>query len=112
MIVNKTRGVAVSLTEEKAYDDFSQAVGLMFSKKRNLVMRFNKPRYVSLHNVFVFHPLEVLLLDKNQKVIAIENNFKPFTFWNYKRKKAIYVVELAKEGSKNICKIGDQLEIK
>ena len=52
MIVNKTRGMAVSLTEEKAYDNFSQVLGLMFSKKRNLVMKFDNPRAVSLHNVF------------------------------------------------------------
>ena len=75
-------------------------------------MTFKQPRWVSLHNFFVFYPLEIVLLDENKKVIAIKEEFKPFTFWSYQEKKAKYVLELGLEKSKEICKIGNVLEIK
>lgn len=73
---------------------FSQALGLMFRKKQNLLMTFPKERKISLHMFFVFFPIDVLILDKNKKIVEIKKNFKPFTFWNSK-KNGKYVVELA-----------------
>tara|TARA_Y100000310_G_scaffold339113_1_gene430806 strand:- start:833 stop:1132 length:300 start_codon:yes stop_codon:yes gene_type:complete len=72
----------------------SQAHGLMFRKKQNLVMIFPKERKISLHMFFVFFPIDVLILNKNKEIIEIKRNFKPFTFWKGK-KKSKYVVELA-----------------
>lgn len=112
MIFNKTKGITVSLSETKAYSKILQTLGLMFSPKKNLIMKFQKPQFVSLHNYFVFYPLEILLLDKNKKIIEINYNLKPFTFWSYEKRKITYVVELAKKRSKDICKIGDILEFR
>jgi len=72
-------------------------------------MIFNKERRISLHNFFVFYPIDILILDKNKKVIEIKNNFKPFTLWNAKNK-GKYLIELGKEESKNKVKVNDLLE--
>jgi uncharacterized protein len=84
--------------------------GLMFrSDRKNLIMYLTKERKVSLHMFFVFYPIDVLLLDQNKKVIEIKENFKPFSFWNSKNKGS-YIIELGKEKSKRIIKVGDQLK--
>lgn len=74
---------------------FSQARGLMFSPKRNLVMVFPKEKKVSLHMFFVFYPIDVYVLDRNKRVIEFKRDFQPFTFW-HSRRAGQYVVELAK----------------
>ena len=72
-------------------------------------MIFNKERNISLHNFFVFYPIDVLILNENKKVIEIKNNFRPFTFWNSKNK-GKYLIELGKDESKNKVKVNDLLE--
>ena len=72
-------------------------------------MIFNKERTISLHNFFVFYPIDVLILDENKKVVEIKENFKPFTFWNSKNK-GKYLIELGKETSKKKVKLNDLLE--
>lgn len=71
---------------------WSQARGLMFRAKQNLVMEFPSERRVSLHMFFVFYPIDVLVLDSSKKIVEIKKNLKPWTFWssNHKGK---YVVE-------------------
>jgi len=72
-----------------------KARGLMFSKKKNLVFVFDKEQIVPLHMMFVFFPIDVYFLDKNKRVVEIRKNFKPFSCYRPK-KKAMYVVEIAK----------------
>jgi uncharacterized protein len=73
----------------------SQARGLMFRKPQDLIMIFKKPKRVSLHNFFVFYPIDIFLLNENKEIIEIKRNFKPFTFYNSKNH-AKYVVETPK----------------
>ncbi|HLC90388.1 MAG TPA: DUF192 domain-containing protein [Candidatus Nanoarchaeia archaeon] len=94
MIINKTNNNIISETEVKCRSFCSQARGLMFRRKQNLVMTFNQEKKVSLHMFFVFYPIDVLLLNKNKEIVEIKRDFKPFTFWNSKEK-GKYVVELA-----------------
>ena len=108
MITNKTTNKIISNKETICNNIFSQSIGLMFSKRKNLIMVFNKERRISLHNFFVFYPIEVLVLDENKKVIEIKENFLPFTFWNSK-KKGKWLVELGKEKSKKMVNIGNKL---
>ncbi len=86
----------------------SQARGLMFRKKQNLIMVFPKEKKISLHMFFVFFPIDVLILDKNKKIVEIKRNFMPFTFWN-STKKGKYVVELAFPQN---YKVGQIIQIK
>jgi len=109
MITNRSTGNVISNNETICRNIFSQSLGLMFSKRKNLIMIFNKERTISLHNFFVFYPIDVLILDENKKVVEIKENFKPFTFWNSKNK-GKYLIELGKETSKKKVKLNDLLE--
>ena len=58
---------------------FSQALGLMFRKKQNLLMTFPKERKISLHMFFVFFPIDVIWLNKEKRIIAMKENLKTFS---------------------------------
>jgi hypothetical protein len=77
----------------------------MFSKKKNLIMIFNKEKNISLHMFFVFFPIDVLFLDKNKRIIEIKKDFRPFSFYT-SGKKVKYVVELT---DKHNYKVGDKI---
>jgi len=94
MITNLTKNKIISQHELNATSSYQQARGLMFRKKHNLIMTFPQSRKISLHNFFVFYPLDILLLDEHKKIIEIKQNFQPFTFYTA-TKHAKYVIELA-----------------
>ncbi len=94
MITNVTTNSIISQQETYCKSILSQARGLMFRKKHNLIMELKKPQKISLHNFFVFYPIDVILLDEHKQVIEIKQNFKPFTFYS-SDKRAKYVIELA-----------------
>ncbi len=85
----------------------SKTIGLMFSKKKIIVLEFKKEKIIPLHMFFVFYPIDVLFLDKNKKIIEIKRNFKPFTLYTSKNK-AKYVVEMPKQ-EKIRFKTGDSV---
>ncbi len=94
MIFNRSRRTLISSHERSCRTALSQARGLMFRRKQNLVMEFPKEKRVSLHMFFVFFPIDVLVLNGNKEIIEIKRNFRPFSFW-HSRQKGKYVVELA-----------------
>ena len=94
MITNKTNHQTISQKELICKSIFSQAQGLMFRRKENLIMIFPEERQINLHMFFVFFPIDVLVLNKNKKIVEIKRNFRSFTFWNSKEK-GKYLVELA-----------------
>lgn len=108
MILNKTKHKTISEKEIVCKNIFFQSLGLMFHRKHNLIMVFPKSRKVSLHNLFVFFPIDVLLLDQDKKIVEIKRRFKPFTFYTPKNE-CKYLVELAFLGE---YEVGDVLEIK
>ncbi len=108
MILNHTRNQVISEKEIVCKSIFSQALGLMFHRKHNLIMVFKEERRISLHNFFVFFPIDVLVLDKEMKIVEIKRKFKPFTFWNASQK-GKYVVELAFPGE---YEVGEKVEIR
>jgi uncharacterized membrane protein (UPF0127 family) len=71
----------------------SKAKGLMFSRPKNLVFEFDKPRLVSLHTFFVFFPIDVFFLDEKKKIVE-KTRMRPFSFY-LPNNKAKYVVEIA-----------------
>jgi uncharacterized protein len=108
MIINKTTKQVISNQEKFCKNILSQAIGLMFHKKQNLVMTFPKERKISLHMFFVSFPIDVLILDKDYRVIEIKENFKPYSFWKSK-KKGKYLVELGFRNDN--VKVDDVLEL-
>lgn len=69
-----------------------QAIGMMFSKPKNLFFIFKKEKRLFVHNFFVFFPIDLIFLDKNYKVIEIKKNFLPFTIY-LSKKKVKYLIE-------------------
>jgi uncharacterized membrane protein (UPF0127 family) len=87
---------------------WKKARGLMFSKRKNLVFVFNKEQKVSLHNFFVFFPIDVLYLDADKRIVEVKKNFMPFSYYRPKNK-ANYIVEIAiEEDKKKEYKIGEK----
>lgn len=78
------------------------------------MMAFEEEKRVRLHSWFVFYPIDVLVLDKDKKIIEIKKNFKPFGFWSSKRE-GKYVVELGKDykikGENKRYNLGDKLKL-
>ncbi len=110
MIINGTNGKMISQRELICTTVFSQTCGLMFRKKQTLLMAFKRERVVSLHNFFVFYPLDVLVLDKNNVIVEIKRNFRPFTFWKSGKKgKGVIEVAFPQEG---MYSLGDIVEIR
>jgi len=77
----------------------SQARGLMFSSKKNLIFVLDPERRQSLHMFFVFFPIDVFYLDSAKKIVEIKRDFKPFTVY-MPSKKAKYIAEIAKDKEK------------
>jgi|SRR3989344_4158018 len=110
MILNTSTKKIISHQEIVCKTFLSQSSGLIFRKKQNLLMVFPKEQRISLHNFFVFYPIDILIVGADMRIKEVKRNFKPFTFWNSKEK-GKYVVELGLE-SKHLSNIGDFLEIK
>jgi uncharacterized protein len=86
----------------------SHARGLMFCRKKNLIMQFDDERIIPLHMVFVFFPIDVIYADRNKKVVEVKENFLPFSFHTPK-KKATYVIEISRK-PKTKTYINDRLQ--
>ena len=108
MIRNRSTGEVISNKEIVCKSVFSQGWGLMFRRRANLVMVFDQMRKISLHNFFVFYPLEILVLDGDNKVVEIKQRFKPFTLFTASKRGKV-LVELGLEGSKGKIRVGDRL---
>jgi uncharacterized protein len=96
-----------------AKNTLERTKGLMFEEKKkfNYALIFEFPLEsrvgTSLHMLFVFFPIDVLFLDKNQKVVD-KVTLQPF-IPNYTPKKAAkYVIELPK-GKTNEVKLGQKI---
>ncbi|MBT4446392.1 hypothetical protein HOA92_06105 [archaeon] len=109
MLTNKTTNQLISTNLVHAKSFWQQAIGLMFHQKQDLIMYFNQERTISLHNFFVFFPLEIIILNEKKQVIEIRKEFRPFTFYRA-RNKGFYCIELAVNSSKNKCELHDFLD--
>ena len=96
LIRNVTKKRVIADNAKLCNDIFSKFIGLMFSKsnkKKALILKFAGEKIISLHMFFVFYPIDVLFLDKNKIVVDKKENFKPFAFYE-SRKKAMYAIEM------------------
>lgn len=105
-MTNNAKHTVLSTQERVCTSLWSQARGLMFLPKQNIVMIFPEEKKISLHMFFVFYPIDVLILDSNKRIVEIKRNFRPFTLWK-STQKGKYVVELGIQGE---YKVGDKLD--
>ena len=113
MITNlKNKKRKFSTTSVICSNPLTQIKGLMFSiplrKDQSIIIKFNRERYIPIHMLFVFFPIDAVWLDSNNKIIHIERNIKPFTPLINPKKKAVAVLETPKNITKNL-KVGDKL---
>ncbi|MFA5175876.1 MAG: DUF192 domain-containing protein [Candidatus Nanoarchaeia archaeon] len=75
---------------------FKNFRGLMFSKKKNIMLVAKKEsRFASgIHSFFVFFTFDAYFLDKNKKIVDYKR-IKPFTIY-IPKKPAKYVLEISK----------------
>jgi uncharacterized membrane protein (UPF0127 family) len=101
------KGKRLFINVEVCRSPLSQARGLMFSKRRNLLFVFPDERFVPLHMLFVFFPLEVFFLNSKGRVLE-KAHLKPFSFFSPK-KRAKYVLEVCESSFGEKVKVGDLL---
>jgi hypothetical protein len=112
MIINETTKQTLAKETKHCRTIFSKAKGLMFTKQKKdkaLVFYFDKEKIISLHMFFVFHPIDVLFLDKEKRVAEIKRNLKPFAVY-YPKQKAKYIIEL-NSGTTKKTRIKDKIKI-
>lgn len=90
----------------------SQARGLMFSKKlkpnTSILIKFSKEKNIPIHMLFVFFPIDAVWINKQQRIVHIERNIKPFKPFINPNKQAMAILETPKNATKNL-RIGDKL---
>lgn len=86
-----------------------QARGLMLSRQRNLIFVLPRERSLIMHMLFVFYPIDVVLLNSRQEIVELKPGFLPFAFYRLKSK-ARYVLELENSAIEKLClKLGDKI---
>lgn len=96
MIKNETKNKIIAENHKDCTSIFSKAMGLMFTNKENqqpLIFHFKKEKYIPIHMYFVFFPIDLIYLNKNNEVIEIKENLTPFAYYA-PQKKAKYLLEL------------------
>ena len=98
-----------------ASSSWDKLKGLMFESKERfnyalvfLLQRESKAM-ATIHMLFVFSPIDVVYLNKEQKVVDVVRNLQPFTPSYTPKKPAKFFIELPAGKSKSIS-IGDKLE--
>lgn len=96
MIINKTKEKILAHDLKVVDSVFGKAIGLMFSRKIKdfgLIFEFSAEKKVSLHNFFVFYPIDLIFLSQKWEVVEMKEMFMPFTLYVPKNK-AKYILEL------------------
>jgi uncharacterized protein len=108
-ITNRSKRSVVSESAQIRRSLWGKARGLMFSRHLDLVFEFPSERNVPLHMLFVFHPIDVVFLDDNKKVVELRKDLQPWSFYSPKNRSR-WVIEL-KAGAVRSSKttIGDTL---
>jgi uncharacterized membrane protein (UPF0127 family) len=107
-IVNETKNLAVSEDAKFAHSFFTRALGLMLSKKKDLVLVSPKEDIISstIHMMLMRYPIDVVWVNSEKIVVEVALNVPPFnllrpdTWGTYAPcKPAKYVIELGKGGA-------------
>ncbi len=108
---NKTNGTIVVSNVVEANNFFKRLKGLMFTKELSSQTAMYIRPCNGVHTYFMNYAIDVLYLDINNKIIAIDKDMKP---WKLGRlhKNAVAVVELSNGMiEKNHVEIGHVLEL-
>jgi hypothetical protein len=93
-----------------------KATGLMFRSKSSVkdsawIFTFKKSSSFTITMFFVFFPIDVILLDKNNKVIGLIKNLKPFRNYSVNIKTTSFIELKQGSISKFNISIGKKISI-
>ncbi|NLL44772.1 MAG: hypothetical protein GX247_03795 [Mollicutes bacterium] len=89
----------------KCYVDFKKRLfGFMFKIKK-IDYGLCLPKCNSIHTLFMFQPIDVIMTDKNHKILYIYSNLKPWRI--ILPKKGVYYTYELPVGSIKILKVND-----
>jgi uncharacterized protein len=113
MIRNLTRDVMLHPAAEVAANAWRHALGFMFRRPadRAIVFVFAAPREVVVHTYFVRGALDVLVLDFEHHVLAMEEKLAPWRVWSAGVRARIVVELPAGTLAASKTEIGDRLEL-
>ena len=66
----------ISIEVKYCNNFFNRFKGFMFTKKINKCLCF--PKCNSIHTIFMLKPIDVIMTDKNYKILYILKNVKPY----------------------------------
>ena len=112
MIFNKTQKKQITSKVVFFNSIFSQFMGLRFKKKsfcknKGFIFPLNKSVPILIDMFFVSFPIDLIFLDKNNKVIEIKKSFRPWQSYRPKTRPN-KLIELL---SGHNIKLNDKLEI-
>ena len=96
----------MEIKEAKNFKD--KLIGLMFKKNINYGILFYNCK--SIHTFFMKENIDVILLDKNNKILKINRDIKPNRILIFKTKKRTNILELPSNSSKSF-KINQIIDI-
>ena len=82
-LFNLTSNQVVSTNIKQAYSFISRLKGLMFTKELNAACGLHMKPCRSIHTFFMKYSIDVLYLDKENRVIAIEEKLSPGKVGSY-----------------------------
>lgn len=88
VITNRTRRIVLHEQAQVLTSILQQARGFMFQRPRSkaLIFLFMPARFEAVHMFFVFGPLDILVLDGEGHVLALQEELRPWRIWNPKVK--------------------------
>lgn len=108
-IINKTKGICIAQNGQEAATFFQRFLGLMLREgiAKDEALIFHNVN--SIHMFFMRFPIDVVYLDKSNKVLKIKHSLKPWRMSSCVRAKA--TIELPSQKAKETAiEIGDSLE--
>ena len=107
-IFNLTRNTLISDSAKEPASPLSEAIGLIGARKASAFIL--KTRF-GIHTFGLLFPIDVLILDKESRVVKVKENLKPLRFFMWKPSYNV-VLELP-DGTikKSKTKIGDKLSL-
>lgn len=107
MIKNLTKNTIVSKGDLNAKNIFDKYFGMIL--KRNSIGLILETRF-GIHTFFIKNPIDIVVLDKSNKVVQMQKSLKPnrIFIWNPKFSKIIELPENSLQISKT--ELGDKLK--
>jgi uncharacterized membrane protein (UPF0127 family) len=93
MILLTRDGTEISSSARLVVSRLDQMRGLMFARHKDLVFDLKRVKSVWIHMMFVFHPIDIVLLDSRRNIAGLKNHFRPFRWW-FPGVKARFILEL------------------